>query len=145
MTISESSQHMLKWFSKYDSFNLDEDFKILFPNHTSTTLEADKASIILSLEDYINIGILRKSSIKGKDYYVLIRPLTSLTQTLTLSNTTCSLINLLMQIVIEKSKNKDINFNPLQITDVDILTLLSVLTSEIKNMSDIKSESKGKK
>lgn len=132
MTIISTTEKLLLWFSKHDSFNIDNDFKELYPLHVSETPEADKAAVIASLEELITNGALKKASISKKDYYILIRPINSFVQSLTISPITSLLVTGILREYSELTGNKDILPNPLQLSEQDILTTITILRESNK-------------
>lgn len=127
MTVNESIHNLFIWFSKNDSFNLEENFKSLFPNYLSDTLDADKASLICALKELEKNNIVRTSSFNKKDYYIIDAPLNTLSQNVSLSASTCMAISDIINKTKVTMERDELSINPLQINETDILTALSIL------------------
>ena len=135
MTIINATGHLVKYFEQFDSFNLKDDFKKLFPNHISETLEADQAALLAALEELIATGICRRAAINKQDFYLLIRPINQLNQSVNLSYITIQLISQILSKASEKLKDQEISFDPLRLEEKDILLSLTILNEcvNIKN------------
>jgi len=129
MVIIESTQKLLHWFSEKHSFNLTDNFLDLFEKkvHISNTPDADKASVLAGLEELVLNGVLKKATVNKKEYYILIRNLNSFAQTVQLSSVTSLIIYEILKEYANFVKNNDILPNPLQLTENDVLTALTIL------------------
>lgn len=136
MNISSAIESLLKWFNDNDSFNINTNFKELFPNYVSNTPEADKAAILCALDELIDAKILKKKEINNEDYWILTQPLSSVSQNITLNSQTCLIISEIINKTRETSENfnSQISYcNPLEITEKDILTSIAILSELAKN------------
>ncbi len=134
MTILESAQKLLVWFANHESFNLDDDYKELLPNHISETPEADKASVILALDEMVINNMARKAMINKKDYYILSRPLKSMTQNVEISASTAIILSGVLEQVCNMTGSKELLINPFQIKEQDIIVILTLLT-DLRNVA----------
>lgn len=140
MTIIEASKELIPFFETNDSFNMESDFQRLFPQHITETPEADMAAVAAALELFREQNLLKKNTINNKDYYVLYQPLSNLTQNVTLSYITTKLVSDILYNSSKQLKDRDIEFNPLQLEEKDILLALSILHESINKQVPLKNK-----
>lgn len=127
MTILEISSKLLEWFKIHDSFELKADYEKLLPLHVSETPNADKATVLLGLEELVLANAIKKTTLNKTDFYVLLRPFDQMTQTITLNAGTCLAITDIIKKAAEQLDRKDILINPLNFTENDIITAIGLL------------------
>ncbi len=137
MTIYESTDILLRWFSANNSFNLEDNFKALLPNYVSDTPEADRASLILGLKEMQESKLVNVTQIDGKDYYVLMRPFNTMSQNVNMSAEGAliisEIINVATQMPDDPNREENIIINPLKLTEDDILLAIKLLSDLVKS------------
>jgi len=132
MTILESSELLLQWFQRNDSFNFEDNFKELIPNYLSETPEADKASILCALKSLEENKAVKCSIVNKQEYYVLIRPFETMEQNVSIGYNTILVLTEITRKTSENTNNKDMLIDPLNITEKDILVVLNILMTAAK-------------
>lgn len=102
MTVRESLGDLWGHFSKNHSFEMSSDFKKVCL--ISENEEADKACVLIALEDLEKSDILKSKIVHEKRYFILNKPLSSFEQTVAMKahiadlvakkiNSFCKMIN----------------------------------------------------
>ena len=134
MTIIESIQILLKWYTSNNLFNLDSDFKKLFSTeniYLTDKPEEEKCAILGALSELTDNNIIKKIDLNDKDYYILCKPLNSINQTLSISIITSVIISEVINTYASNSDKKELLVNPLQLTEQNILTAVTLLTEKL--------------
>jgi hypothetical protein len=132
MTILETSERLIQWFSKHDSFDFDSNYKEIFALHITETPESDKAALQLGLDELVKSGFIKHTVLDNKSHWILIKPIDMCVQTLSFSTATafkiCSIIQMYSTSLGHKTK---IKANPLNLQENDILYVLQLLMETI--------------
>lgn len=129
MNIIDASTLLFGYFSKYDSFCLDDDAHLLRQEKLS---ESDKAAVLCSLDSLKESGILKTTTIKGRNYWVLFKPFNSVSQNVEISAPVASFVANLVNKILEVSGQSKVS-NPSNIQERDIMILLEYITSTTEN------------
>ena len=118
MDVLESSLKLYNWFSKKDSFCIEEDFiEIVILTETP---ERDKASMLCALDNLEKFEIVQSSKIKfGKTeraVWTLRKPLESLPQTIDIDYTLALMIAEILNGCAEKFNVKESMCDPSNVT-----------------------------
>lgn len=130
MTIIEGSEKMLGWFTNNNYFTM-KDLPEIFPDIVDIP-ESDKACILCALAELEKSNIIKSIDIGKIKYYILVKSLNLFEQNVQISYTTSSALCEIARQAAEKFKSKDLLIDPLNITEKDILTVLTVLIESIK-------------
>lgn len=124
MTIIESTNRLLEFFAKNDFFELAKDFKkIILISDT----DADKASILIALEELSKQNFVIKKNINGHEYWVLYKPLVFHTQEIQISLMTALAISESINKFITEDNDK---INPMRISEQDLITLTMLIKKD---------------
>jgi hypothetical protein len=121
MTILEANNKLLEYFSSNEYFELSKDFsKVVLISDT----DADKAAIIMALEELEKQKIVVKKVFENREYWILFKPLAFQMQSFDLSLMTAIRIANTINKFIDKEEDK---VSPMRISEQDIfnLTLLA--------------------
>lgn len=139
MNIGAASELLYTWFGSNDSFELCRDFSELVPQ--STDKEADKATLILSLNHLVSLNLIAKSEpINDRVYWILIKPFSSYIQTVTISPLTASRIAKLVNDAITKSDSNISKCNPTQVVESDIHNLILLYLTAMEQLNSLSKE-----
>lgn len=138
MTILEASGLLYEWFSKNDSFLLQEDFMklIMVTDHPSR----DKAAVLGALESFKETHIVREVRLnegtaeEGR-YWILNKNFETFEQSVVLSPYTVTLIAKIINDFCDKIGDRTEYVDPLKIEEKDIQNLI-VMTNEILTKED---------
>ena len=121
MTILEASTRILDYFTKNDYFLLDNDFKKIC---LISDTDADKAAIIIAMEELAKQNFVFKREINGKEYWILSKPLLMQKQDVSISVELGVEISKIIDKIIPEGNEK---CNPLNIQEGDIAHLIMIL------------------
>jgi hypothetical protein len=116
VNVFDASERVLDWFLKNDYFNIDEHFKNVC---LISDTDADKAALILALEELEKEKIILKKEFDKKEFWVLVSPLLNREQKIPSSLMT----NLAIAQKVN-SINNNSHCNPFSISENDLQTLL---------------------
>ena len=122
MTVLDATSKLFLWFANKDSFCMEDNFSDAVV--VSIDEEIDKACFYCALESMRKQGnLLKKSKVKEKTYWFLIRPLQSIEQTVTIGFDT---VNMICAVLEDLSKNleADICFDATNISESNLQDLL---------------------
>lgn len=120
MTIIEATNRLIEYFASHDFFDFQADFvKVCLISDT----DADKAAIIIALEELAKQQFVIKKDIKGVEYWVLYKPLGYQTQDIQINLMTALSVAEAINKYITKDEDK---VSPLRISEQDILNLTSI-------------------
>jgi hypothetical protein len=130
MTILEATAKLLKYFRNKDVFH--DQFSEIYV--ISENQELDNAAILGALKNLEESKIVSRAEVQGKSYWILLRPINSMNQALSISfSTAISVSDVINQFCEEHKDNKDI-CDPCNITEQDVLNL-TILCHHYKKMS----------
>jgi hypothetical protein len=136
MTILESSNKLIEWFSKNDSFNIRDNFVSLFPEYDKDRSEIDKtllkASLSCALIELEKRDLLRSIEIGRQRCYILVRPMESIEQNVSISYNTAIAISEIIKQASERYDNKSFTPDSTNITEKDIRMALTILVESAK-------------
>lgn len=132
MTIIDSSNRLLGWFSENDGFNVEDNFKQLKIISDSGEI-IEKAAILCCLEEFEKLNIIKSCEIGKKRYFVLNRPMSTLTQSVVISASTSKCIAGILNAFCDNSKDKTTLCDARNINERDILNLIEVLQLALQN------------
>lgn len=135
MNIISASNKIIQWFSKNDTFNMEDHFKELIL--ISESIEYEKAAVLCALEELKKIDIVRDCQIKTKTYWILFKPIEQLNQNVLLSGNTANIISKIINDFCEATNDTQNICDSKSITDKDINNLL-LIVSKIKNIENTK-------
>jgi len=120
MTILEASNKLLEFFAENDYFQLDKHFnKVCLLSDT----DADKAAVMLALEELAKQNFVSKKDMSGQEFWILVKPLSLNTLELSLSVITALSAASVINRYIKKEEDKA---NPLQLSEKDIVNLILI-------------------
>jgi hypothetical protein len=125
MTIIETTQKLLEYFSLNTYFCIKDDFKKIFLI-TEDELK-DTALLKLALKELVSLEIVKSLEEGGKEYYILIRPLQAYEQKITINGSTATSIANIINAVREESNDKENFCDATNITENNIKYLLYVI------------------
>jgi hypothetical protein len=124
MNIIECYQLLNEYFNKKPCFNVKKNRKEIFL--VSDDENAENAALICSLKEMEKANVLRSCSLGGEDYWVLVKPLESFSQTLEISGLLAagisSIINEMCQALGSESEKCDC----MNITEKDLKNLIYI-------------------
>jgi hypothetical protein len=121
MTVLEASNKLIEHFSSHDYFEMLEHFKkITLVSET----EADKASLLLALEELAKQNIILKKDIKNQEFWVLVRPLTMQNYEISVTLPVAAEI---AAIVAKYTDMEGRQPNPFNITERDLAYLVGII------------------
>ena len=131
MTVHEAGAQLYGWFSNNDCYDPEKDFNKLVLLTESE--EQDKAAIECALESLEEVVIVKKKTIKDKDYWVLNKKFASVEQSVNISASTALSIYDHVQMYIEvlgleNSYDCDVQ----NLSEKDILILLEIISTMSK-------------
>ena len=126
MNIIEASTALHLYFQENDCFEIEEDYKDLFIISGQGS-EKEKAAVLAGLETLAELGVVRKQTNGGKDYWVLIKNLATSEQTLSLPGEVCAEIANAVNTFCDMIQDNSDKCTPYGITTKDIVNLLHIL------------------
>jgi hypothetical protein len=163
MNILTASQKLVNYFLKYDSINDEqifglvpekEDHQACCAAFTCALDEMEKNQIVVSKSEEIEIGRDEEEDEENKKTYVpsekikfttwvLKRPLQNREQVLLIDGITALKVSAVVNNFYQMANNGQMIYNPIQITNNDILILLEVIALYAKqNMNKAQEETK---
>lgn len=124
MTVLEATNKLIEFFAANDFFELEKDFSKVVLVSLS---EADKAAIIIALEELEKQRFVIKKVINEQEFWVLLKPLAYQVQELQISLMTAIAVSTILNKYIEKEEDK---VSPLRISEQDIFNLTVVATKQ---------------
>ena len=125
MTVFDASVKVYEWFSKNDSFCESDFLKILT---ISETPEADRASVLASLETFEKAEMIKKINYKDNNYWILSKAFSSMNQDLSITSNTAIIIAQLINQYCDMIESDSDRCDPSRITEKDIKNILYILT-----------------
>ena len=124
MNIIECYQLLNEYFNKKACFNVKKNRKEIFL--VSDDENAENAALVCALKEMEKANVLRSCSLDGQEYWVLVKPLESFSQTLEISGLLAagisSIINEMCQALGSGSEKCD----AMNITEKDLKNLLYI-------------------
>lgn len=124
MNIIECYQLLNEYFNKKACFNVKKNRKEIFL--VSDDENAENAALVCALKEMEKANVLRSCSLDGQEYWVLVKPLESFSQTLEISGLLAagisSIINEMCQALGSQSEKCD----GMNITEKDLKNLLYI-------------------
>jgi hypothetical protein len=124
MNIIECYQLLNEYFNKKACFNVKKNRKEIFL--VSDDENAENAALVCALKEMEKANVLRSCSLDGQEYWVLVKPLESFSQTLEISGLLAagisSIINEMCQALGSESEKCD----SMNITEKDLKNLLYI-------------------
>jgi hypothetical protein len=124
MNIIECYQLLNEYFNKKACFNVKKNRKEIFL--VSDDENAENAALVCALKEMEKANVLRSCSLDGQEYWVLVKPLESFSQTLEISGLLAagisSIINEMCQALGSESEKCD----AMNITEKDLKNLLYI-------------------
>ena len=124
MNIIECYQLLNEYFNKKACFNVKKNRKEIFL--VSDDENAENAALVCALKEMEKANVLRSCSLDGQEYWVLVKPLESFSQTLEISGLLAaglsSIINERCQALGSESEKCD----AMNITEKDLKNLLYI-------------------
>ena len=125
MTVFDASIKVYEWFSKNDSFCESDFIKILT---ISETPEADRASVLASLENFEKAEMIKKISYKDHNYWILSKSFSTMNQDISITSNTAIIIAQLINQYCDALESDSDRCDPSNITEKDIKNILYILT-----------------
>lgn len=125
MTVLDATSKLYIWFTKNDFFCEEDFLKILT---ISEHPEADRASLLVALEEFEKSLMVKKSTYKKKDFWILTKSFESFNQTLNIAPSTALIISKIINSYREDFKIKDNYCDPNNIQEGDIKSILTILS-----------------
>lgn len=122
MTIVEAANKLLEYFSKNESFSLEENYKDIIL--ISDNPEETKIAFILALEDLEKSDLIKGHQIGKRKIYILKKPLNSYDQTVSLGGFTCNMIAQVINDFCDQIKDKKDYCDAKSISEKDIRNLI---------------------
>ena len=120
MTVLEATNKLIVYFSQKSYFELDSCFKkVILISDT----DADKAAILIALDELASQKLIVKQEAEGKTWWVLMRPLSYQTYEVNLSLITGLEIANALNKFIDKDEDK---VSPFRVTERDIVNLCAL-------------------
>jgi hypothetical protein len=124
MTIIEASALLYDFFNKND-YICDLDIASL---RQEALLESDKAAIFCALDSFRESHIVKLTSIKSRNYWILERPFKSMSQSIDVSAPVANLLGgMANNILSAAGMPKDVN--PTKLTERDLMILVEFITN----------------
>lgn len=124
MNIIECYQLLNEYFNKKACFNVKKNRKEIFL--VSDDENAENAALVCALKEMEKANVLRSCSLDGQEYWVLVKPLESFSQTLEISGLLAagisSIINEMCQALGSESEKCD----SMNITEKDLKNLIYI-------------------
>lgn len=136
MTIFSAQSVLVKWFSQHDTLTLTKSDKNKDDFSKIVTLSEnppqDRAAILLALEDFIQLGWLKRIEDDKESYYVLVKPLSSFNQTVELDTVTAANIANLVNDLAPTYKICDLT----KIDNYDLDALVALVWQLLEDMNE---------
>ena len=127
MTVLEATSALYGWFSENDSFNMEKNFIKLIP--ITETPDEDRAAIDCGLRNWEDMKMIQKNG----DYWVLLRKLSTLEQSITINADIAIIISSFTSKYAELIQDNSYVCDPLNIQEKDIQALLGLCGDLIKS------------
>jgi hypothetical protein len=130
MTVLEASSRLLEFFASNEYFELEKDFnKICLISDT----DADKASILVALEELAKQNFIVKKEFDKRGYWILFKPLAMHNQEVSINVSLGIEIANILNKILSNEENK---CNPLNISEEDIFNLTMIIKKVIPEKED---------
>ena len=143
MTILDASNKLLEWFVKNDTFcltsipNGKDDFnKIVLITERP---DVDRAAFLAALDEIEKIGVIKKKSVDYNNYWILVKPLDSYEQTVTISGTTASIVAQIINQFCDVFKDDVDRCDAGRICEKDVKNLTNIINYLVNNAGSNKS------
>lgn len=123
MNLIEASSLLYNYFNKYDSFS-EDDFHLL---REEKITESDKAAILCSLDSFREGDLVKATSVKNRNYWVLSRPFAMLNQTIDVSAPIAMVFSNVVNAILE-SKGLPKQSDPQKLSERDLLIVIDFLS-----------------
>lgn len=133
MTVLDATSKLYIWFTENDFFCEEEFLKILT---ISEHPDADRASLLVALEEFEKGSIVKKTTYKKKDFWILTKSFHSFNQTLNITPNTALMISKVINSYREDFNIKDNYCDPNNVQEVDIKSLLTILAEFVSTNFD---------
>ena len=124
MTVLESCNHLINWFSTNESFDLDKDFGSLLV--VTDDEEIIKASLKEALRELVDGNIIAKARIKNREVWILKKNLGSYEQTVKIEGVASLEIAKIVNRACDLTDSAEDYCNPISIVPRDIDNLIFI-------------------
>ena len=124
MNVIDAYQQLNEFFNENEVFTLSEDRKKVCP--ISVTEDKDDAAILAALKEMEKAGIIRRSEVNGKEYWVLFKSLASYSQSIETSALVCAGIASVINNLCDNLENESEKADPTNITEKDLKNLIYI-------------------
>jgi len=124
MNIIECYQLLNEYFNKKACFNVNKNRKEIFL--VSDDENAENAALVCALKEMEKANILRSCSLNGEDYWVLVKPLESFSQTLEISGLLAAGISSIINEMCEALGSESEKCDVMNITEKDLKNLIYI-------------------
>lgn len=122
MTVLDATNKLVEYFAQNSYFELESCFKrVILISDT----DADKAAILLALEELAAQKFVALKEVDGKQWWVLMRPLSAQTLELQLSLMGALEISNALNKYVDQEEDK---VSPFRVSERDIMNLCSLAT-----------------
>jgi len=124
VTVLESCNHLINWFSTNESFDLDKDFGSLLV--VTDDEEIIKASLKEALRELVDGNIIAKARIKNREVWILKKNLGSYEQTVKIEGVASLEIAKIVNRACDLTDSAEDYCNPISIVPRDIDNLIFI-------------------
>jgi len=125
MTVVQATSLLIGWYREKDFFVIEKDFiKIV---SLTEEPEADRACVLSALDGLKEHGVLAKSSIGGKSFYTLNKPIESFDQTLEIDLPTATLVAETLNDLSYRLDGFAKNADPMELRVEDLRNLAGIV------------------
>lgn len=134
MTIVEAANKLIDFFSKSDSFCIEDNYNDLI--NISNTPDEDKIAILLALEDLEKNDLIKGHLTGKKKVFILKKPFESFDQNITINGFTCGMIGKIINDFCDKIKDKRDYCDVKNINEKDIRNLIFLASMNTTDKND---------
>lgn len=124
MNVIDAYEQLYEFFNENQVFYLDEDRKKVCP--ITIAQEKDDAAILAALREMEKAGLVRRSEVGGKEYWILFKSLSGYPQTIETSAIVCAGIASVINSLCDNLENESEKADPTNITEKDLKNLIYI-------------------
>ena len=126
MTVNDARQALFSWYDKNDSFVIERDYtKLLLINEEGN--EEKKACISAALGDFEKAGLVTSSTYGENEYHILIKPFSTIEQTLSLNAQTATMVSQEVNEFCRLIEDDRDVCDPTDVKEKDIYNLINII------------------
>lgn len=138
MSILEMQGKLYTWLMTNEIFVLADNFKDVVL--ISENKDKDTAVLLLALEEFETMGLLKSITVNNLKYWVLKKPLNAFNQTIEITPVTAQAVAALVNQFCDETDNDRELCNPAEIRERDVQNLILILQNILSD--DNESETK---